>query len=348
MKVSTKALFYSMFLVFGLIVFAPFASSKGLSVNAQNRISGFIFGLNRQPMADLNVELFDNYGSTIGRTRTTGSGYYNFVTMTSGVLIIKVYTFRTDYEEQEITIEIQNTSVSTSSGGTRRSGFSSELVDFYLKLRRGVSPTNAVVFAQDVPPEAKKLYEKAVADLDNKRNAEALSALKAALEIFPKYYVALERLGTEYINLGRPEAFQAAAILFTNAVDVHPRGFRSWYGLAYARYSLGNFPEALTAVQKAIELNAYSADSFFLSGVLMKKTQKYDVAEKQLLKAKELSKDTIASVHWELATLYGNVLNRYSDAAKELKLFLKAQPDSKDAEKIKKLIADFEAKAQTK
>ena len=50
----------------------------------------------------------------------------------------------------------------------------------------------------------------------------------------------------------------------------------------------------------------------------------------------------------ELATLYGNNMNRYADAARELKLFLKAQPDSKDAENIKKLIADFEAKAQAK
>lgn len=86
----------------------------------------------------------------------------------------------------------------------------------------------------------------------------------------------------------------------------------------------------------------------FCPGVLMKKTHKYDEAEKQLLKARELSKDTIAGVHWELATLYGNNMKRYADAAKELKLFLKAQPDSKDAESIKALIADFEAKAKTR
>lgn len=337
-----------MVLVLALTVCAPFVSSKNFGAYAQNTISGFVFGINRKPMDGLNVELMNDFGSTIGRIRTSGAGYYSFSTYAEGRFVIRVYTFGTDYEERESGIEIQNISVPTSSGGTRRGGFANEQVDIYLKFRKGITPSNAVVFAQNVPPEAKKLFEKAVADLDNKRNSQALSELRAALEIFPAYYAALERLGTEYINMGRPESFQAAAILFTNAVKINPRGFKSWYGLAYSQYSLGNFPDALTAVQKAVELNASSPEAVFLSGVLMKKVKKYDEAEKQLLKAKELSKDTIARVHWELATLYGNILNRYAEAAKELKLFLKSQPDSKDAENIKKLIADFEAKTQTK
>jgi hypothetical protein len=41
-------------------------------------------------------------------------------------------------------------------------------------------------------------------------------------------------------------------------------------------------------------------------------------------------------------------MKRYADAAKELKLYLKAAPDAKNAEQIKKLIADFEAKAAQK
>ncbi len=337
-----------MILVLGLIVCAPFVSSKSSGVNAQNRISGYVFGVNRQPMSDLNVELMDENSSMMARTRTSGSGYYTFTTWAGGRIIIRVYTFGTDYEEQENTVEIQNTSIPTSGGGTKRGGFSSEQSDFYLRLRRGVTPASAVVFAQDVPAEAKKLYERAIADMDNKRSSEGLAGLKAAIEIFPTYYAALERLGSEYMKLGKPEAFQAAAILFGLAVEVYPRGFKSWYGLAYSRYSLGAFPEATTAVQKAIELNANSAEAALLSGVLLKKAKKYAEAEKQLIKARDLSKDTLPSVHWELATLYGNNMNRYADAARELNLFLKAQPDSKNAESIKKLIAEFEAKAQKK
>lgn len=318
------------------------------NVHAQNRISGFVFGLNRQPMGDLYVELVNDYYQTVARTQTNGSGRYEFSGMSDGRFTIRVNAVGTYYEDGEQSVELINITRQDSTGRPRTTAYENAQVDVYLKLRKGVTPANAVIFAQDVPPAAKKLYEQALDDLNNKRNAEALRELKAAIEIFPKYYAALERLGTEYVKLERPEAFQAAAIIFKNAVDVNPRGFRSWYGLAYSRYSQGVFPEAVTAVQKAIELNGSSPDAVFLLGVLMKNSRSYDEAEKQLLKAKELARGSNARIHWELATLYGNILKRYADAARELKLFLKAQPDSKDAENVKKLIADFESKAAAK
>lgn len=323
------------------ILYVPSYSQIG------NSISGYVFGLNRKPMNDLYVELTDDYGRMLGRKRTSGAGFFRFEGMTEGRFVIRVLTSGTDYEEKEETVEIDNITTRDSSGTARIRGHSHESRDVYLRLRRGVTPANVVVFAQDVPPEAKKLYEKALDDLGNKRNSEGLSHLRSALEIFPKYYLALERLGTEYINLGVVESYRAAEILFSAAVEVYPRGYGSWYGLAYARYSLGNFSDGLTAVQKAVELSPSSPNAVFLHGVLLKKTQKYADAEKQLIKAGKLSDNKMPRVHWELATLYGNNLQRYADAARELKLFLKAQPDAKDAENIKKLIAEFEMKANS-
>lgn len=341
MRSKVRKSVFLFFPVFVLLAGAPFVFSGNFSTYAQNQISGYVFGQNRRPVADVHVELANDYYQTIGRTRTNGSGYYSFSNVNSGAFVIKVLTGGTEYEEQESRVEIQNFTV-----GTRTVGASNEQRDFYLRLRKGAVPENVVVFAQDIPPEAKKLYEKAVSDLDNKRNSEGLGELRSAIVIFPKYYAALERLGTEYIKLDKPEAYQAAEILLMNAVEVNARGFKSWYGLAYARYSQDKFAEALVAVEKAVELNAYSSEAAFLAGILMKKAKKYPEAEKNLLKAKDLSKDSIPQVHWELALLYGNDLKRYSDAAKELRAFLKAQPNAKDSDNIKKLIAEFEAKAQ--
>jgi regulator of sirC expression with transglutaminase-like and TPR domain len=45
-----------------------------------------------------------------------------------------------------------------------------------------------------------------------------------------------------------------------------------------------------------------------------------------------------------LALLY-NQLKRYKEAADELELFLKVEPDAKDTELIKKLIEKFDNKA---
>jgi tetratricopeptide (TPR) repeat protein len=334
-------------MVFGSIAAVPFVSANA-SASAQNRISGFVFGINRQPMGDLYVELVDEDYQTVERTKTNGGGRYYFTGMSAGRYTIRVNAITSLYEDGEVATEIQNVTHTDDNGVVRTSGYDNQSIDVYLKLRKGITALTAAVFVQAVPPEAKKRYDAGIGDFENKKNTEGLAELKAALEIFPTYFDALERLGNEYVKLGRPETYQAAAILLKNAVDVNSRAFRSWYGLAYARYKLGAIAEAVPAAQKAVELNGGWPDAVFLYGVLLKSTKKYDEAEKQLLKAEELAKDSNPRIHWELATLYGRILNRYAEAAKELKLFLKAQPESKDAENIKKLIADFEAKAAAK
>jgi tetratricopeptide (TPR) repeat protein len=337
--------------VVSAILFAPSVSQKQFACNAQgfgvrgNTVSGNVYGINRQPMAELYVELQDDLHRTISRTRTNASGYYEFHGFSAGRLFIRVMTLGTGYEEQEGEIEIQNTTIQTADGTSRPAGFDDQQKDFYLRLRAGITPESVAIFAQEIPAEAKKLYEKGVNDLDAKRDADGLAELRQAIEKFPKYYYALERLGTEYVRLARPETFQAAEILFSVAVEVNSRGFKSWYGLAYARYSLGNTSAALEAVQKAVELNSYSPDALLLSGSLLRASKKYAEAEKQLLKARDLAKETMPQIHWELALLYGNHMKRYAEAAKELKLFLKAKPNAKDAENIQKLITTFESKA---
>jgi tetratricopeptide (TPR) repeat protein len=98
-------------------------------------------------------------------------------------------------------------------------------------------------------------------------------------------------------------------------------------------------------VDKAIEINQAYPDALILSATLLRKQKKFQEAERRLLKAKEITRDTVPQIHWDLALIYGNDLKRYADAARELQAFLKAQPDAKDAENIRKKIAEFEAKA---
>jgi hypothetical protein len=86
----------------------------------------------------------------------------------------------------------------------------------------------------------------------------------------------------------------------------------------------------------------------FLTGALLRHNKKFVESEKQLLRAKELSRDTLPQVHWELALLYGNHMERFADAANELKLFLKGRPEARDSENIRKKIAEFEQKANPK
>lgn len=336
--------FYTVLLI-GTLLCIPFIASTASGVYAQgNSITGGVFGIDRQPVADVYVELLNYYGQSVGRTRTNGAGRYMFVRLAAERYKVRVLPYGTDYEEQEQDVEVINyTQGSPVTGGSITSGTTNEQRDFYLRLRKGIDPAMAgVVFVQDVPAQAKKLYEQGVSLLNDNKKKEAYEAFKGALDIFPKYFWALDKLGKEYMNEG---FFAPAAVLLNIAVDVNPRSYSTWHALAHSLYNLKRYDEGLKAVEKAVSMNSADPAIMLLSGVLMRYNKRFEEAEKQMLKAKELAKDRAPQIHWELALLYANDLKRYADAAKELRIYVKAAPNAKDPEQMRKLIASLEEKA---
>ena len=324
------------FLLFGLSV----ASGQG------NSIGGHVFGGDRKPLSDVNVELLDDYSRTISRGRTNASGRYFFTGLTAGRFVVRVLPLGTNYEEEEQEVEIVNFVRQSAAGGTQITGHASEQRDFYLRRRFVPSGLSApsTIFVQEVPANAKQLYKTGLEQLENKRTQEGYDSIKAAIEAFPQYFAALETLGIEYVKAGH---FEAAEILLAVALQVNPRSYKSWYGLARAYEARKKYSESLGAVEKAIEQNGAAAEALFLSGSLLRQAKEYEKAEKQLLKVRELAGDLMPDVHWELALLYGNGMKRYKEAAKELRAYLKARPEDKNAENIKKLIVEFEEKAKS-
>jgi hypothetical protein len=160
---------------FKKVVLITLILSVSITVYGQlgNRISGQVLGHDGQPLGDVNVELMDEYSRTLARARTNSSGNYIFSGLPAGRFRIRVIPYATDYEEQEQEVEIVNFVGRNSSGQTRMSGMSSETRDFQLRLRRGVlSGTTGALFVQEVPTEARKHYEKGIADLENKKEKE--------------------------------------------------------------------------------------------------------------------------------------------------------------------------------
>jgi hypothetical protein len=62
-----------------------------------------------------------------------------------------------------------------------------------------VDLTTGVVFVQQIPPAAKTLYVKGVADFDRDPD-RGVQEIEAALNIFPEYFDALNWLGKEYVS----------------------------------------------------------------------------------------------------------------------------------------------------
>lgn len=309
------------------------------SVVQGNQIMGHISDSNRQPVARIYVELMNDYYQMLRRVQTDGSGFYSFSNISAGNFKVKVVSSGTDFLEQTQDVTITNFVTNT---GTAIivGGRDSQQVDFILRSKtemRGVAARIApgTVFVQEVPAEAKRTYDRAVAELDKEKpRAEAIEELKKAVDLFPNYYMALERLGMEYI---KRKQYEPANVVLSKAVEVYPRGYMSLYSLGFVLHNLKQHEAAAGMLNRAIAVSPNSINAHLWLAIVLRHEGQLDQAEAHLKRANELGKGQIPETHWQLALLY-NQLKRSEQAADELETFLKLQPDSRDAEQIRTLI----------
>jgi tetratricopeptide (TPR) repeat protein len=308
----------------------------------RNTIYGAVYGDSRFPLRDIYVELQDDVSGTIGQVKTDQSGRFRFSGLVDGRYILRVRPYGTDYLETTREVILTNISM--------RGGSVTENVDIVLNRneRANTGPFEVApegIFAQEVPPAAKKSYEQGIGLLRDKKETEAFNSLKAALEIFPNYYLALNRLGSEYATRGLNNRayLQAGYSLLSKAVEINPNGFSAVYGLGWTQYQLGLNEEAIASLKRATSLYPKGADAFLLLGKALKRASTFDQAEAALKRANELNSGKSSEPHWQLAALY-NDTKRYKEAADELELFLKYEPKAENAEKIRGMIKSLRAK----
>lgn len=299
--------------------------------NSGGRIDGIVWGSNRTPVSDVYVELQNELFSTLSRVRTTSSGRFSFSVTRGGNYILKVLTVGTNYLSTSQVVEIVNfTPFDTDN----------EYVDIYLKLDPRLVSSNLpniteAVFVQEIPDEARKLYESGVKKIGN-GNDKGIDEIEQALQIFPNYFNALNTLGRTYVQ--RKE-YQKSLSYLIRSIDINQRSFSSFYSLAYACYQLNHLPEAIEAGRAATIIQAESVNAQLLYGTALRVSGAYEKAEKALLKADSLSKNApVPQVHYQLALLY-NKQNRNKEAADQLEIYLKLNPDAEDKNEIKSTIA---------
>ncbi|MFN6965041.1 MAG: tetratricopeptide repeat protein [Pyrinomonadaceae bacterium] len=308
------------------IVFA----ASGTFAQGRSSISGFVFADGRTPVRDVWVELNTDLGSPVGRTRTDGSGRYFFAGVPFGRFTIRVLPLGTDLAEQSRSVEVGDM-------GVRGQLIPDNVViDFYLQPRKvRQAEKTGVVFVQEVPDDARRRYDDGVAALKAGRTDEGVEQLRRAIEIFPTYFAALERLGEEYVKLQRIGDALAA---FERAVAVSAGSFNAVYGLSYAQYSTGAFDKAAENAARAVTLNKSSASAHFILGLAQQRLGKYDDAERSLLQAVKLDKGKTPDIYWNLAMLYARNLRRFRDAVEQLERYLKATPGNPRADEVRKMI----------
>jgi tetratricopeptide (TPR) repeat protein len=290
-----------------------------------NSISGHVSNDQHMPVADLRVELLNEVDSVIRTVKTDGSGLFVFRKLSDGTFQVRIQTSNTNYVSQTKRVEL-----------ARPHGFGAafEELDFVLVTKGGSTAKPGVVFAQEVPEAARKQFQKASELLDKDKRPEAFVALKSAIDLFPQYFDALELLGTELV---KDREYEAAIPSLTKALEVNSRAFTSSFALGVAQYNLKQLQPAIESFRRAVLLNERSVNANLWLGIALRQTSRPDEAEAYLKRADVLADSKLPDAHWQLALLF-NQLKRYKEAADELEIFLKLQPDARDAELIKKLI----------
>lgn len=307
--------------------------------NYRNTITGFVFSPERAPITQIPMEVTNEVGQILQRTKTDGTGRYFFSGLSAGRFTVRALPYGTNYEEQSQDVEIVNFVRPGSS--TSENAYK----DFYLRLRK-TGPErqlSGTVFAQETPDEAKKHYDRAVTELEANKQEAAIKSLLSALKSFPDYYAALDRLGREYI---KQQKYDHARAVFLKAVSVNERSFNGWYGLSYAAYAMKQPEIAVEAATKATTLEPTSIDALIILGISQRQAKQFAESEKSLLQAKKLAKGASADVHWNLALLYANNLNKFSQAADELEDYLKIAPPDTKVDEVKKLIKSLREKSR--
>lgn len=112
-------------------------------------------------------------------------------------------------------------------------------------------PPNEVVDASgidnDVPPDARAAYDRAMKAVGGGRAEEALGELKKAVAAYPKYARALNDLGVLYLKLDR---LDEAAEMLARAAKIHKRFYFPRLNLGVVLSRQGKYAEAVEVLSR--------------------------------------------------------------------------------------------------
>jgi len=277
-------------------------------------------------------------GTPRGEISTTSSGNGSFVFRQ---LIGGRYTVRIDageaYAPASEEVDIAD---SGSSGQMSRLG-NIQTIQVYLRPRTGKPTTTGVVSADEPPKAAVELYNKALVSVKEGHREKAIEQLKAALAIHPSFVAALNGLGVQYMKLGN---YQPALEAFTSAIKLSADSFILHLNCGMTLLFLGRFAEAESELRTALLKNETSGPAHLYRARALIGLNRLDDAASDLIRALEIGGEDVKTAHRYLAGIYiekGETVK----AVKELELYLKSVPDSKEADQIRNLIKELNKKA---
>jgi tetratricopeptide (TPR) repeat protein len=278
-----------------------------------------------QVSLSINLILYTEAGTVVGRQPIMTGGRYRFVGIRSGAY--------------DLVIEIDNNEVGrirTIVGGSIETEYRQDL-DLELQSNRAaVSPKPGTISAADLYERAadnQTLFNKARSAMVKQKYGDAAALLQQLLAADPKDFGAWAELGTAYFL---QDKFGDAEKAYRRALEEKPKFALGLLNLGRVLIAQKKFDEAIPPLTHLLELRSDSADANFLIGEVYLQLKKGSRAVPYLKEAARLGQ---ADAHLRLATLY-NAAGLKREAALEYEEFLKKKPDYPNRKELERYIAE--------
>ncbi len=315
------------------LLFNPFPFQKFVIIGRVSDTSG-------RSVANVRVLAIDENFQPIRTIFVDAGGQFFVRGLSPGRYQFRVETTGTPYQEYETGwIELQSVRI-------RPGGSENYPLDIVLKFKPNKSsdPRGETIFVQNVPNNARMLYERGAKSFHEGQFETGEAALKQALDVFPNYFQALELLGKEQVKAGR---YEEGLPVLLRAVKVNPRAAASHYALGVAYLKLGQLKSAIESLNKSASFNPANANTQMMLGFAFRQNKQLAESEAAFKKAIQLGGAAAAEAHFYLAGLYEKQ-KRFAAAAAELELYLKEAKDITDPDKIREMIRSLKEKSAAK
>ena len=211
-----------------------------------------------------------------------------------------------------------------------------------LRRRNGVEGTSISVTSLQVPAKARKEFEQGQKDERSNKLPSAEQHMLKAIDLYDKYAAAWNELGK--IQAANHDVDKARES-FAKATTVDPHYVPPFVSLAAIDLQSGKYDKAVDDATKVLALDSTIGFASFVQAAADVKLNKMDEAEKSAKDAENEPHQAFPQVHVLLADLFFQKED-YSNAATQLRAYLKEAPKGPFAVQAKKNLDEIENQAK--
>jgi len=188
--------------------------------------------------------------------------------------------------------------------------------------------------SNDIPPKARKHFDRASALSKEGKVAEAIDKLRKAIELYPNFMMAHNDLGALLLEQGQVDE---AMLEFLRALHIDAKAFNPTLNLGLAYLQQRQFNDAAEVLRKATSLESNSAAARLYWGIALKALNDFSAAERELRAAYNLGGAAYAEALFHLGEVYMNRAER-TLALQAFELYLRHLPRAPNAGRARQLV----------